>query len=60
VRAVREQTKRSQTDFAAPIGVNLKTLQNWKQGWRKPQGPARALLKIVAATPKSAMRALHA
>jgi putative transcriptional regulator len=60
VRAVREQTKLSQTDFAALIGVNLKTLQNWEQGRRKPQGPARALLKIVAANPKSAVRALHA
>lgn len=60
VRAARERTHLSQADFAELIGVNLKTLQNWEQGRRKPQGPARALLKIVAADPKGAVRALHA
>ncbi len=60
VRAARERTQLSQADFAQLIGVKLKTLQNWEQGRRKPQGPARALLKIVAADPKGAVRALHA
>jgi putative transcriptional regulator len=30
------------------IGVSLGTLRNWEQGRRKPDGPARALLKVVA------------
>jgi putative transcriptional regulator len=50
----------SQSEFAELIGVALKTLQNWEQKRTQPAGPARALLKIVAANPKAAIRALHA
>lgn len=41
------------------IGVNLRTLQNWEQHRTRPAGPARALLRIVASNPKSAIEALH-
>ena len=50
----------SQSEFAQLIGVPLKTLQNWEQNRTKPAGTARALLKIVASNPKSAIEALHA
>jgi putative transcriptional regulator len=60
VRAIREAAKISQSQFAELIGVNLRTLQNWEQRRTKPTGPARALLKIVASNPKSAIEALHA
>lgn len=60
VRAIREAAKISQSQFADLIGVNLRTLQNWEQRRTKPTGPARALLKIVASNPKSAIEALHA
>jgi len=60
VRAIREAAKVSQSQFAELIGVNLRTLQNWEQRRTKPTGPARALLKIVASNPKSAIEALHA
>lgn len=60
VSAIREAAKLSQSQFARLIGVNLRTLQNWEQHRTRPTGPARALLKIVASNPKSAMRALHA
>jgi len=33
------------------IGVSLGTLRNWEQGRRRPDGPARALLKVVAQNP---------
>jgi len=59
VRAIREAAKISQSQFAELIGVNLRTLQNWEQRRTKPTGPARALLKIVASNPKSAIEALH-
>ena len=49
----------SQSQFARLIGVNLRTLQNWEQRRTKPTGPARALLKLVASNPKSAIEALH-
>ena len=59
VRANREAAKISQSQFAKLIGVNLRTLQNWEQHRTRPTGPARALLKIVASDPKSAIGALH-
>jgi|SRR5687767_4805243 putative transcriptional regulator len=60
VQAIRKAANISQSQFAKLIGVNLRTLQNWEQGRTRPTGPARALLKIVASNPKSAIEALHA
>jgi putative transcriptional regulator len=60
VGAIREAAQLSQSQFAKLIGVNLRTLQNWEQRRTRPAGPARALLKIVASNPKSAIEALHA
>jgi putative transcriptional regulator len=59
VRAIRKAADISQSQFARLVGVNLRTLQNWEQGRTRPTGPARALLKIVASDPKSAIEALH-
>jgi putative transcriptional regulator len=33
------------------IGISFRTLRNWEQGKRRPQGPARALLRVAAANP---------
>ena len=60
VRAIREAAAVSQAEFAHLIGINVRTLQNWEQGRSRPTGAARALLKIVASNPRSAMKALHA
>jgi putative transcriptional regulator len=60
VRAIRKAANISQSQFAKLIGVNVRTLQNWEQHRTRPTGPARALLKIVASNPKSALEALHA
>ncbi len=38
----------SQGEFAACFGVNPATLRDWEQGRRQPEGPARALLNIIA------------
>jgi len=59
VKAIRETTGLSQSQFALLIGVSLKTLQNWEQRRRYPVGPARALLKIVRNDPEGAIKALH-
>lgn len=60
VRALRQAAGVSQSQFAHLIGVPVRTVQNWEQGRTRPTGPARALLKIVAANPKAALKALHA
>ena len=59
VRAIRRAAKVSQSQFAALIGVKVRTLQNWEQKRVRPTGPARALLRIVEVNPK-ALTALHA
>ena len=38
---------------AALLGVSIKTLQNWEQGRREPEGPAKALLKVVEKEPEA-------
>jgi putative transcriptional regulator len=59
VKAVREKTSLSQSEFARLIGVSVKTLQNWEQDRRRPTGPAVALLRIIGKEPKLAIEAIH-
>jgi DNA-binding transcriptional regulator YiaG len=59
IRAVRERTSLSQSEFARLIGVSVKTLQNWEQDRRHPTGPAATLLKIIAHEPRLAPKAIH-
>jgi DNA-binding transcriptional regulator YiaG len=59
VRAIREQTGLSQSDFAKLMHVSPKTLQNWEQARRQPTGPALALLKLVALEPQWALKTLN-
>jgi putative transcriptional regulator len=58
VKMIRRRLGKSQTAFASMIGVSLDTLQNWEQGRRRPDGPARALLKVAAKNPKAVAAAL--
>jgi len=59
IRAIRERTSLSQSEFARLIGVSVKTLQNWEQDRRRPTGPAATLLKIIACEPRLAVKAIH-
>jgi putative transcriptional regulator len=59
VRAIRQRLGKSQSEFALMIGVSVSTLQNWEQGRRVPEGPARALLRVAAKNPKAVARALE-
>ena len=60
VKAIRAKTRLSQVQFARLLNVDVSTLRNWEQGRRKPQGPARALLKAVDRSPKAVLSALNA
>ncbi|PID55137.1 MAG: hypothetical protein CR978_00630 [Gammaproteobacteria bacterium] len=42
----------SQSAFAGLLGVSMRTLQDWEQGRREPQGPAIALLRIAEQCPE--------
>ncbi len=59
VRAIRERTRLSQSEFAQLMGVSIKTLQNWEQERRRPTGPAAALLRIISHEPRIALEAIH-
>ena len=58
IKALRTQTRLSQPDFAALLGVEVSTLRNWEQGRREPTGPAKALLRAIRNDPKNVLRAL--
>lgn len=59
-RTVRRRLGMSQAAFAAMFGVSVWTLRNWEQGRRRPDGPARALLRVIDREPEAARRALEA
>ena len=59
IKAVRKRLQRSQSEFALMIGVSVATLQNWEQGRRRPDGPARALLKVASENPEAVEKALR-
>ena len=52
VGAIRAEYGLSQAKFAAMLGISVRTLQNWEQGRRHPQGPARVLLRVAARHPR--------
>jgi len=58
IKAIREKLQKSQSEFALMIGVSISTLQKWEQGKRRPEGPAKALLKIASKNPKAIIEAL--
>jgi len=58
IKSIRKRLDKSQSEFALMIGVSLSTLQNWEQGRRQPEGPARALLKIASENPEAVAQAL--
>jgi len=51
-QVIRSKLRLSQSAFAALLGVSTRTLQDWEQGRRSPQGPAVALLRIAEQHPE--------
>lgn len=58
VAAIRKDTGLSQVAFARQIGVPVATLRNWEQGRRRPDGPARILLAMIARDPAIVVKTL--
>lgn len=48
----------TQVQFAAALGISVRTLQGWEQGRRRPEGPSLALLRIAARHPRIIREAL--
>jgi putative transcriptional regulator len=60
VKALRQSLDLSQKDFALRFGLNVGTLQHWEQGDRRPEGPARVLLTLIAHNPDVIQKAMQA
>jgi putative transcriptional regulator len=56
---IRKKHKLNQEEFATLLGISVGTLRNWEQGRRKPQGPAKVLLKIAEKKPKVILESLY-
>ncbi|MDQ2080020.1 helix-turn-helix domain-containing protein [Xanthobacteraceae bacterium Astr-EGSB] len=57
VATIRKRLGLSQTEFAARFGFKLDAVQNWEQG-RRPEGAARAFLRVIEREPAAVQRAL--
>jgi putative transcriptional regulator len=51
--SARMQSGMSQSQFAALLGVSVRTLQEWEQGRKEPSGAAKTLLTIATQNPKA-------
>ena len=52
VVALRRFLGLTQEQLASAMGISVHTLRNWEQGRRHPEGPALALLRIIARHPR--------
>jgi len=59
VQNIRKKYGLSQEKFAILLGISVSTLRNWEQGRRKPDGPARVLLRVAATHPEAILDSLH-
>ena len=58
-KQIREILGLSQTKFAKLLGISIATLQNWEQGRRKPEGPAKVLLNVAAKYPDAVLNTVY-
>ena len=57
---IRKKLKLSQNKFAERFGLSAATVRDWEQGRRRPDAPARALLKVIDYAPETVARAIDA
>jgi len=50
----------SQGKFAERFGFSVRTIQEWERGAKRPSGPARTLLLVIARRPDAVIEALDA
>jgi putative transcriptional regulator len=59
VKALRRRLGLSQAAFASRFGFSLASVRNWEQGHRRPEGPARVLLRLILREPAFVLRTLR-
>jgi putative transcriptional regulator len=55
IKEIRASFGLTQEQFAALLGISVRTLRNWEQGRRVPEGPARVLLQVAAKHPEAVL-----
>src|SRR5882724_484219 len=58
VQRIRRRLGLSQAAFASRYGFRTRTVQEWEQRRRRPEGPARILLRVIEREPEAIERAL--
>lgn len=57
-KAIRERLGLSQAAFAARFNLDVRAVQDWEQGRRRPDRAARTLLRVIDANPQAVELAL--
>ena len=58
VAAIRKRFKLSRAKFAERFGLDVRALQDWEQGRRRPDRAARVLLRVIERQPEAVEAAL--
>lgn len=58
VKAIRSRQGLSQAEFSRRYAVSQRSLQEWEQGRRRPDGAVRAYLTVIGRNPKAVEEAL--
>jgi len=58
VRAIRSRLGLSQAEFSRRYAVSTRSLQEWEQGRRRPEGAVRAYLTVIDRNAKAVEEAL--
>ena len=59
IKHIREGYNLTQEQFAAMLGISVRTLRNWEQGRRVPEGPAMVLLRVAEKHPEAVLDAVR-
>lgn len=59
IKHIREGYYLTQEQFAIMLGISVRTLRNWEQGRRVPEGPAMVLLQVAAKHPEAVLDAVR-
>ena len=60
IKRIREGYALTQEQFAIMLGISVRTLRNWEQGRRVPEGPAMVLLRVAEKHPQAVLDAVRA
>jgi putative transcriptional regulator len=58
VKAIRQKSGLTQAEFARRYSISPRSLQEWEQGRRRPDGAVRAYLTVIDRNPRAVEAAL--